>query len=51
MLTKAGCVVDGEVLHDARTKEVPPQQEVLGALLERPTHLLTRLVETKTYSV
>lgn len=45
--TKAGSVVEREVVHHSGTKETPPEQEVLGSLLQRPTALLTGLTRDK----
>lgn len=42
-LTKAGGVVERQVVHHSGTKEAPPEEEILSPLLHRPTTLLSRL--------
>lgn len=41
--TKAGGVVEREVVHHSGTEETPPEQEVLSSLLQRPTALFAGL--------
>lgn len=48
ILTKAGGVVQCEVVHHSGPKETPPEEEILSPLLHRPTALLTRLITLKT---
>lgn len=43
-LTKAGGVVERQVVHHSGTKEAPPEEEILSSLLHRPTALLSRLL-------
>lgn len=42
--TKAGRIVEREVVHHSGTKETPPEEEILSSLLHRSTALLTGLI-------
>lgn len=46
-LTKAGGVIEREIVHDPGTKEAPPEEEILSSLLHRSTALLARLMKTQ----
>lgn len=47
VLTKAGGVVEREVVHHPGTEEAPPEEEVLSSLLHRSAALLTGLIRDR----
>lgn len=46
-LTKAGGVVECQVVHHSGTKEAPPEEEILCSLFHIPTALLAWLIKTQ----
>lgn len=46
-LTKAGGIIECEVVHHSGTKETPPEEEILSSLLHRSAALLTGLIRDK----
>lgn len=46
-LTKAGGVVECEVVHHSGPEEAPPEEEVLSSLLHRSAVLLTGLIRDR----